>query len=248
MTQGLPMKRCLLLALLMSLPASAALAKTSEPAMVSKAGGKDITWQHGDTSAKPGVQTLLAPGDRISVGKGSFVEVEYLADNCKVRVDAGGSIVVGETSPCAAKANAETAAPQEPKIVPAATGAVEVSSKNGPLTQVNRGEGLVEAKVGDALKVGDEVFAGAGSSVTLYFAASNCTYTVPAGTYLKISSQVPCQAPAAAQNGTPAPLPEGVPPGVLVGAGVGALALGGAIVVIISNQDDNNNNNPATPD
>ena len=92
--------KIVLAALLCSVSVTAAFA--AEPAMVNKVVGKNVTWQHGDASAAPRVQTLLAPGDRLAAGKGSYVEVEYLADNCKVRVDAGSSVVISETSPCAA--------------------------------------------------------------------------------------------------------------------------------------------------
>ena len=244
MIRGSPMKHCLLLAVVSGLSALASVAEAAEPAMVSRIGGGNVTWQHGDGSAKPRVQTLLAPGDVIAAGKGSFVEVEYLADKCKVRVEAGGSVVVSASSPCAAK-TAQKVPPKDAQVVPAAAGAVEVSEKSGPVTQVNTGNGLTDAKVGDALKIGDEVFAGSKSSVTLYFAASNCAYTVPAGTVFKVTDKVPCEAPAAAQNGETPPLPEGVPTGLLLGGG--ALAAGGALVVIISNSEDDNGNK-ATPD
>ena len=94
--------RYFITAILCSVSATAAFA--DESVMVNKVVGKNVTWQHGDASAAPRVQTLLAPGDRLTAGKGSFIEVEYLADSCKVRVDAGGSLVISETSPCAAAA------------------------------------------------------------------------------------------------------------------------------------------------
>lgn len=236
-------------------------AAAAEPAMVSKVGGKDVTWQSGETSSAPRVQTLLSAGDRLTAGKGSFIEVEYLADGCTVRVKAGGSITIGDTSPCAAAASEKAApaagetsstaaaAPPDARIIPAATGAVEVTEKNGPITRVNRGEGLVDASVGDALKAGDEVFAGANSSVTLYFAVPGCSHTVPAGTVYTVTSTAPCEAPAAAQNGAAAATPGAVPTAAIIGGGV-AVAGAIAIVAVIANSDDggNNNNNPATPD
>ena len=261
--------KIVLAALLCSVSAAAAFA--AEPAMVNKVVGKNVTWQHGDASAAPRVQTLLAPGDRLAAGKGSYVEVEYLADNCKVRVDAGSSVVISETSPCAAATQkAASAAPEDVKPAPVATTA-QVSEKQGPVTRVNLGEGLVDATVGSTLSVGDEVFAGPNSSVTLYFASTQCSYTVQASSVYTLAEQVPCKAttaggtlvvPAAVSAGTVtgttvtgaatgaastgAGLAAG---GVAIAAGVGAVAVAGAVAVIATSDDNNNNNkNPATPD
>ena len=260
--------KIVLAALLCSVSAAAAFA--AEPAMVNKVVGKNVTWQHGDASAAPRVQTLLAPGDRLAAGKGSYVEVEYLADKCKVRVDAGSSVVISETSPCAAATQkAASAAPEDVKPAPVATTA-QVSEKQGPVTRVNLGEGLVDATVGSTLSVGDEVFAGPNSSVTLYFASTQCSYTVQASTFYTLAGQVPCKetaaggtlvVPAAVSAGTVtgttvtgaatgaastgAGLAAG---GVAIAAGVGAVAVAGAVAVIATSDDNNNNNNPATPD
>ena len=260
--------KIVLAALLCSVSAAAAFA--AEPAMVNKVVGKNVTWQHGDASAAPRVQTLLAPGDRLAAGKGSYVEVEYLADNCKVRVDAGSSVVISETSPCAAATQkAASAAPEDVKPAPVATTA-QVSEKQGPVTRVNLGEGLVDATVGSTLSVGDEVFAGPNSSVTLYFASTQCSYTVQASSVYTLAEQEPCKAttaggtlvvPAAVSAGTVtgttvtgaatgaastgAGLAVG---GVAIAAGVGAVAVAGAVAVIATSDDNNNNKNPATPD
>lgn len=250
-------RHALLITLLsVALPAAAS---ASEPAMVSKVGGKEVAWRSGDKTAAPRVQTLLAPGDRLVAGKGSFVEVEYLADRCTIRVKSGGSITIADVSPCAAAPQtADKAAPEaasaepEARIIPAAVGAVEVSAKEGPVTRVNLGNGLVDASVGDALKVGDEVFAGANSSVTLYFAVPGCSYTVPAGSVYKVTSTPPCEAPAAAPDGSAAlPPAGGVAPGVILAGGVAVAGVVAIVAVIAGSDDDNDgnsNNNPATPD
>ena len=267
--------KIVLAALLCSVSAAAAFA--AEPAMVNKVVGKNVTWQHGDASAAPRVQTLLAPGDRLAAGKDSYVEVEYLADNCKVRVDAGSSVVISETSPCAAAAQkAASAAPEEVKPAPVATTA-QVSEKQGPVTRVNLGEGLVDASVGSTLSVGDEVFVGPNSSVTLYFASTECSYTVQASSVYTLAEQVPCKATTAAVTGDARVVPAavsagnttgttitggaagtastgtglvagGVTSGVAIAAGVGAVAVAGAVAVIATSDDNNNNKNPATPD
>lgn len=264
--------KIVLAALLCSVSAAAAFA--ADPAMVNKVVGKNVTWQHGDASAAPRVQTLLAPGDRLAAGKGSYVEVEYLADNCKVRVDAGSSVVISETSPCAAATQkAASAAPEDVKPAPVATTA-QVAEKQGPVTRVNLGEGLVDATVGSTLSVGDEVFAGPNSSVTLYFASTECSYTVQASSVYTLAEQVPCKAttaggtlvvPAAVSAGNTTGttitggaagtastgtglVAGGVTSGVAIAAGVGAVAVAGAVAVIATSDDNNNNKNPATPD
>jgi hypothetical protein len=135
------------------------------------------------------------------------------------------------------------------RVVPAAAGAVEVSAKSGPDTRVNMGDGLVDASVGDALKDGDEVFAGSNSSVTLYFAVPGCSYTVSAGTVYKLSAAAPCEVPSTAENGTTEAETGAVQPGVALG--VGAAAVGTAALIAITMTDDDggdNGNNPATPE
>lgn len=244
-----PIKSTLLLALLTSLPFSAAMA--AETAIVSKVGGKNVVWHSGATSSAPGVQALLASGDRLTVGKGSFVDVEYLGDNCTIRIKAGGSITIGETSPCAAAQAHAASATEVARIVPAAAGAVEVSGKTGPFTRVDLGAGLVDVSVGDSLKIGDEVFAGPDSSVTLYFAVPGCSYTVTGGNLYKVSAEAPCKAPAAMNNGSAAATEAAagsVPTGVVVGAVAGAAVIGGVAILALTGDDDDNNNNPVTPD
>lgn len=238
MTISQPAVRALIYSLALAMPLSAALA--AEPAMVSKVRGKDVTWTSGEKSASPRVQSLLAAGDRLTVGKDSFVEVEYLEDNCTIQIKAGGSITVGDVSPCAVAAQkAAQATAVKPAIVPAAAGAVEVQDKSGPVARVNKGEGLVDAVVGDALKVGDEVYAGPNSSVTIFFAAPNCSYTVTGSNLYTIPAQPPCKAAAAAQTG--------VNPAVIAGAG--AVVVGAVVIAVIAASDDGDgNNNPATPD
>lgn len=264
--------RLFLAAALCSVSVTTAFA--AEPAMVSKISGKNVTWQHGDKAVTPRVQTLLVPGDRVSAGKGSFVEVEYLADNCTVRIDAGSSVVISETSPCAAPADKSAAAPaEEAKVVAATAPVVEVSGKSGPITRVNKGEGMADATVGDSLKLGDEVFAGVDSSVTLTFAQAQCSYTVAASSVYKIAEQAPCVSTVGQLQGGSVVVPTAVQSGnssgtVMTGtatgtastagtAGAGLLAAGtgtavalgvGAVAVagavaVIATSDDNNNNN-----
>jgi hypothetical protein len=158
--------------------------------------------------------------------------------------------VISEISPCAAAAEK---AVEEPKIVPASAGAVEVTAKKGPVTRVNTGDGMVDASIGDSLKVGDEVFAGPNSTVTLFFAEPQCSYTVAASTVYKVTEEAPCKAAAGlpavgvGAGAAAAATASIVTPGVALG--VGAVVLGGAVAVIAtSDQGSSNNNNPATPD
>jgi hypothetical protein len=101
------------------------------------------------------------------------------------------------------------------------------------------------------------VFAGKGSSVSLYFASAKCSYTVAPSTAYTIADVAPCQASAA--NVVPTadvPSDPGVepavgliPPALLIGAG--AVAVGGAVAIIVTTSDNNNNNSggsPFTPD
>ena len=259
-------------AILCAVSATAAFA--AEPAMVSKVAGKNVTWQHGDASAAPRVQTLLAPGDRLTAGKGSYIEIDYLADNCKVRVDAGGSVVISETSPCAAAIQkAASAAPEDAQPAPVSATA-QVTEKQGPVTRVNLGEGLVDVTVGSTLSVGDEVFAGPNSSVTLYFAGNKCSFTVQASSVYTLADEAPCEettavgavvVPAAVVAGSTTGtvitggvagtastgaglVAGGFTTGAAVAAGVGAAAVAGAVAVIATGDSGGSNNRPATPD
>lgn len=234
-------------------------AVASEVAIVSKIDGKNVNWVSGSKASAPRIQTLLAPGDRLSVGKGSIVVVEYLADNCVIRVKSGDSFTIGKTSPCAAAT--EVVAPQgqatagslveTDRVVPTAAGVAEVSGKTGSFTRVNLGAGMVDVSVGESLNVGDEVFAGPGSSVTLYFPVPSCSYKVTAGNIYKVSSQGPCRAAGAVDNGSSAAAEGGassISPGAVVGAVAGAAAIGGVALLALSGNEDGGNNNPATPD
>lgn len=241
---------CLLAALL----ASTSVALADDIAIVSKVGGKNVTWQHGDASAAPRVQTLLGAGDSITAGKGSFVEINYLADNCTIRVNSGGNMVIGDASPCSAAAQqkADAAKAGDAKLIPAAVAPAEVMDAKGPVTRVNKGDGMVSASVGDSLKPGDEVFAGKNSSVSLYFASAQCSYTVASSSVYKVTDKAPCKASTA--NVVPtADVPSEIDPVPLVPPlailGLGAVVVGGAAAVIIVNENDpSNDNSPATLD
>lgn len=252
-----PLKYVFFLTALSSAPLTTAMA--AEPAIVSKVSGKNVTWVSGEKATAPRVQSLLSPGDRLTVGKGSFVDVEYLADSCTIRVKAGDSVTIGETSPCAAAA--EAVAPEveaktdraleTARVIPAAAGAAEVSGKTGSFTRVNVGAGMVDLSVGESLNVGDEVFAGPSSSVTLYFPVPGCSYTVTAGNMYKVSSQAPCKGAAAADTGSSAAVEGGassVPPGVIVGAVAGVAVIGGVALIALNEDDDDGKKNPVTPD
>ena len=247
MCRDLPIRRLLLVALLGSVAAASGMATSamaSEPAVVSRFGGTGVSLRHADTSAPPRVQTLLAVGDRLTVGEGSFVEVEYLADRCTIRVNAGSSIVIAETSPCSAAA--AQAAPAEvsgsARDVQAAAAAVEVTETRGPVTRVNKGNGLVDTTVGESLAAGDEVYAGPSSAVTITFTPPNCRYTVEASTLYKVKAEAPCKAGATAENGKTS-----VVAGTAVAA-TAATAVAIGALVSVNNDDDNDRKNPATPD
>ena len=243
----------------------------AEPAFVSKLGGKGVSVMKGSETSTVQVQSLLAAGDRVSVGSDSFVDVKYLSDGCTIRVSAGNSLVVGPESPCAASAQNAAAPdaktdmvsslPAEAKIVPAAVDAsAQVAGQSGSITRVNRGTGLVDVTVGEGLAVGDTVFAGPGSTVTLYFPAAGCSYMVAEETYFQVPATPPCTAGTAASNGagtgtvreeaaltvTDDDDDDDKAAAALM---AGALVVGGGVLAVIAlSGDDENNDNPATPD
>lgn len=267
---------------------AAAVAQAAEPAFVSNFGGSSVAVERGGKASAVGVQTLLEAGDRVSAGKGSFVEVKYLADGCAIRVAASHSMVIGASSPCAAAADKSAEAapakggklPADAQIVPTdaviSAGSAQVINQTGSITRVNRGDGLVELNVGQDLSVGDTVFAGPGSSITLYYPATACEYVVPSETYFAVASTSPCAATAfsgSTGNGlqqTAKGIAGVTTPGQddndckdsndggnnddntckaaiwLLG---GAVVGGGALAVLaLSDNDDGGDNNPATPD
>lgn len=205
-----PMRKTFLTCFLVTVPFTAAIA--AEPAIVSKIGGKSVLMEHAGKSMPVGVQSLLSSGDRVSAGEGSYVEVEYLADGCTVRVSSGHSMVIGQSSPCAAAAVTEApkpvnakALPKDANIVPAEAPpeTVQVTDASGPITRVNRGDGLADLKPGAGLTAGDAVYAGKGSTITLTF-ASGCVHVVPETTFFTIPAAAPCSTaqivPAATDN------------------------------------------------
>lgn len=252
-----------------------AVAQAAEPAFVSNFGGSKVAVERGGKTSPVGVQTLLEAGDRVSAGKGSFVEVKFLADNCAIRVSAGNSMVIGAASPCAAAADQSADAasakgdklPADAQIVPAdaviAAGSAQVINQTGSITRVNRGDGLVELNVGQDLSVGDTVFAGPGSSITLYYPATGCEYVVPSETYFAVAATAPCAATAynGASSGSGLQQSSTGVAGVTTGQDddddekkAAALLLGGLVIgggalaiVALSQDSDGGNNNPATP-
>lgn len=248
MTSMKTISGCILGALL----ASTSVAMADEVAIVNKVDGKNVTWQRGDARSVVRVQTLLNAGDTIAAGKGSSVEVQFIADNCTIRVNAGGSLAIGDASPCSAatKTKADASQPADGKVVKAAAQSVEVLDTKGPVTRVNKGEGMIAAAAGDSLKRGDAVFAGKNSSVSLYFASAKCSYTVKSSSVYTITDKAPCRAsgvdvvPTADVPSEPSEPKAAavIPPAVMIGAG--AVVVGGAVAIIVTSQDDNNNNGP----
>lgn len=148
----------------------------------------------------------------------------------------------------------------EPANSVVSAGTAQVINQTGAVTRVNRGEGLVELSTGADLEVGDTVFAGPGSTVTLYYPATGCEYVVPSETYFAVASTPPCSVSAGVNAGiglqksasSSAALNSGetdnTKTAILVGSAV--VVAGGVLAVIAlnGNGDDNNNDNPATPD
>lgn len=148
----------------------------------------------------------------------------------------------------------------EPANAVVAAGAAQVINQTGAVTRVNRGEGLVELSTGTDLSVGDTVFAGPGSTVTLYYPATGCEHVVPSETYFAVASTPPCSTSAGVSMGSglqksassSAAISSGetdnTKTALLVGSAV--VVAGGVLAVIAlnGNGDDNNNDNPASPD
>lgn len=248
---------------------SPSTARAAEPAFVSKLGGKGVSVTKGSEKVPVQVQSLLAAGDRVSAGSESFVEVKYLRDGCTIRVSAGNSLVVGAASPCAASAEtAEAPAaeaktdmaaslPKDAEIVPTAgEAAAQVSGVSGSITRINRGTGLMDVTLGETLAQGDTVFAGPGSTVTLYFPSAGCSFMVAEETYIQIPATPPCAANAASNGSaatrevaglTVAGQDDDDDDKVAVALMAGTLVVGGGILAVIALSGEENNDSPATP-
>lgn len=145
----------------------------------------------------------------------------------------------------------------EPANAVVASGTAQVINQTGAVTRVNRGDGLVELTTGADLSVGDTVFAGPGSSVTLYYPATGCEYVVPAETYFAVAATAPCSASAGAAGGLQksatssaaisSDSDDDTKTALIVG---GAVVVGGGILAIVAlsgDDDDNDNDNPVSP-
>jgi hypothetical protein len=243
--------------------AAPAVAVAQELAFVSSIGGDAVTLLRGEDKLRVGIQTLLLRGDRVTAPSGNFVEVTYLGDGCILRVANGRSVTVSSASPCAAtdangsegEVQAEGPDQASTEIVPAAAqaGAARVMDATGPLARANFGQGLVELRAGMVLKLGDTVFAGQSSTITLEFTDAGCSYTLPAETYLEIGPNAPC-VPAeglAQQDTSSAAAPQtedddddlALAAAVLIGGGGAAVAA----FLLIGEDDDNGGGTPVTP-
>ena len=137
-----------------------------------------------------------------------------------------------------------------------------VETTTGAVTQANLGNGLVDIKPGASLKVGDKVFAGRSSTVSVYFANAQCAYKVKPNSVLEIGEHAPCM-PASCEAGVRieptagSDCPEGtyrsedgecrsaLPIALLVG-GVAVTGVAAA-AIIITNDDGDGNRRPVTP-
>ena len=238
--------------------AMASAAAASEPAFIASYGGKNVTLTRGAEKLPVDGQALLMGGDRIKAGKGSYVEVKYLADGCVLRVAEGKIIIVGTSSPCSSSAETDgvdrvvadgSVGDGESRIVPTAAGdeTARVTGKTGPVARANLGAGLVELNTGMTLAVGNTVYAGRESTVTVYFVNAKCSYTLPAETYLEITERAPCvpSGGSAASSGSTTSASVG---GNEIGLALGAAAVlgGGALAVIALSGDDDDEDSPAS--
>lgn len=127
-----------------------------------------------------------------------------------------------------------------------------VEQTTGANVQANLGNGLVNIAPGSSLKVGDMVFAGRASTVSVHFADAQCSVKMKPNSVLAIGEQAPCM-PAACEAGVSikptadAPAVDGnLAP--IVPVLIGGLALAGAAAaVIIMTNDDGDNRRGVTP-
>lgn len=228
-------------------------AGATEPAFVSRLGGYDVTITRGGQAIPVRVQMLIKAGETVTAGPDSFVEVRYLADGCTLRVANGRSVVVGTSSPCAAPKQEEQTRALEPPAKPQAPAAkarpqeemvARVTGRSGPLTRANFGNGLVELQTGTELKAGNTVFAGQGSTITLYYYKADCQHSVPAENYLEINEDAPCQkAERPNERGSSATASADL--GLAIGAAVVVGGGAAAAVLLLSGEEDEDR--PATP-
>lgn len=137
-----------------------------------------------------------------------------------------------------------------------------VETTTGSVTQANLGNGLVNIQPGSSLKVGDRVFAGRSSTVSVYFSNAQCAYKVKPNSVLEIGENAPCM-PASCTAGVQikpvadAPPAEdyGIPPvaGFVVTpavAFVGMSAIAGAALLVVNDDilgSRSNRRRPVTP-
>ena len=232
-------------------------AQAAEPAYVVRFGGQDVILERDAERIPVRVQMLLSAGEVVTTGEDSFVEVKYLSDGCILKVSNGRRLVVADSSPCAASERVKKVKTEVTAIEPVAAQETDtpaakddviarVTNKTGPLTRANLGEGLVDIKTGAKLKLGDTVFAGQSSSITLYYPKANCEYVVPAENFLEIKEVAPCRKavvpPEAGSAGA-----AGADVGLAIGA-VAVLGGGAALAVLLLTEEDEDDDKPATPD
>lgn len=240
-----------------------AQAVAGESAFVSRVGGKGVTLSRGEEKLAVRVQTLLAPGDRVTAADGSFVEVTYLADGCILKASSGRSVTIVDASPCggaeAAKPSGEAQAQltdtTRAEVVPAAATAdsARVTDATGPLARANLGQGLVEIRAGMVLTPGDTVFAGQDSTITLQFPDAGCSHTVAAQTYLQIAPTPPCvpseNLAQQDRSSAGAPTADGDDDTAIAIGAVVLLGGGAAAAFLLTGDDgDDSGGTPVTPD
>jgi hypothetical protein len=239
----------------------------AEPAFVSGYGGKHVFLLRGSAKVPVDGEMLLVSGDRVQAGKGSHVEVKYIADGCSIKVAEGKSFVIAESSPCLGSVDeAQTNGVGRDVMIAAGGVAARITDRTGPIARVNLGSGLVELKAGMELAVGNSVYVGSKSTVTVFFVRQSCSYTLAAETYLDITEGAPCiasggesvstaltnstsiddQASALAASKPVVSTSAGLN-GIGLALGATALVGGVALAVVAMSGDEQDNDVPATP-
>lgn len=126
-----------------------------------------------------------------------------------------------------------------------------VEQTTGTNVQANLGNGLVNIAPGSSLKVGDMVFSGRGSTVSVHFADAQCSVEMKPNSVLAIGEQAPCM-PAACEAGVRIKPTADAPPekdnlAPIVPFLIGGAALAGVAAAVIILSDDGDNRRGLTP-
>jgi hypothetical protein len=148
----------------------------------------------------------------------------------------------------------------------AAAADAQIASVTGAETRVNQGDGYAPAAAGMLLKVGDGLFAGAGSQIVVTYIKEGCSQLVPPESFARVEAKAPCSEPGTSLEEQAMAVPYGqtditIVPTVtdptpsfcaanpqLCVAGLAAVTATVAVtIVVLSESSDDDDDNPASP-